>query len=540
MNTLIIDLLIRTSVLLAIALLAVRLLRPQSAAMRHWVLAIAIALAAAQPALRSAIPEWQVPTDVVLSALTWEASSAEIDAASPAFEAGVQPGPAADRRNWGGLVLTVWLAGTSLGAVALLAAIAWLWWHSRRAREAGGCWRAERDAIARRMAVDIAVPIRETRHPALLVTWGAWRPIILVPRGASEWPRERVRLILAHELAHVQRRDWLVQLAAEFARACYWPNPLFWLACRRLRIESEQACDDQVLAQGIAGTSYASHLVDLARSFRAHGRTWLPAPSMAKPSTLERRVVAMLNANINRLPLTRWRRLATAIVLVAAALPVAAASERAAAPGGVLRDPSGRVLPSAAVRLTAIGTDAVHETQTDSSGAFQFGEIADGDYMFSARLPGFLSARQRVRVAPSMPPLNVTLQVGTLKETIMIRSGDRAKPLAASSPRSMPPPPPCGTTEVGGNLKPPMKLRDVRPIYKPELIANNVEGEVLLQALIGVDGKVRGVEVVSAVDLDLEEAAIKAVSQWEFSPTYLNCQTVEVRMFVSARFAIDR
>jgi protein TonB len=83
-------------------------------------------------------------------------------------------------------------------------------------------------------------------------------------------------------------------------------------------------------------------------------------------------------------------------------------------------------------------------------------------------------------------------------------------------------------------------LNDVRPIYKPELAANNVDGDVLLQAVIGVDGKVRGVEVVSAADLDLEEAAIRAVSQWEFSPTYLNCQAVEVRMFVTVSFKIDR
>lgn len=250
----------------------------------------------------------------------------------------------------------------------------------------------------------------------------------------------------------------------------------------------------------------------------------------------------MLNANINRLPITRWRRFATAIVLIAAALPVAAASAGAGAPGGVLRDPSGRVLPGATVRLSAIGQEAIHETQSDSSGAFQFGELADGEYMLSARLPGFQSTRQRVVVSPSMAPLNVTLQVGTLRETITIRSDGSAPqtPTTTKSALKMPVPPKCGTTELGGNLKPPMKLKDVRPVYKSELAANNIEGDVLLQAVIGVDGRVRGVEVVSAANLDLEEAAIRAVSQWEFSPTYLNCQAIEVRMFVTASFKIDR
>lgn len=535
-----IDALLRTAIILSLGLLALRLLRPQSAELRHWVIAIAIALAAAQPALRSAMPEWRVnTTNIVLGALVSDAADAT---AGVSIETAFAPMPGR-AFDWAGMLIAIWLAGAVLAIAAMVAAIAWLMWHSMRATTPATLWLEERDAIAASMGLKCVVSIRETRHPALLVTWGSWRPAILLPRGASEWSRDRVRLVLAHELAHVERRDWLVQLGAELARACYWPNPLFWLACRRLRAESEQACDDRVLAHGITGANYASHLVDLARSFRAHGRTWLPAPSMASPSTLERRVVAMLNANINRLPITRWRRFATALVLIAAALPVAAASSGAGAPGGVLRDPSGRVLPAATVRLSAIGQDAIHETQTDASGAFQFGELPDGEYMLSARLPGFQSTRQRVRVTSSMTPLNVTMQVGTLRETITIRSDGSTPQAAATSTKSAlptPAPPKCGTTEVGGNLKPPMKLKDVRPVYKPELAANNVEGDVLLQAIIGVDGRVRGVEVVSATNLDLEESAIRAVSQWEFSPTYLNCQAIEVRMFVTASFKIDR
>ena len=161
----------------------------------------------------------------------------------------------------------------------------------------------------------------------------------------------------------------------------------------------------------------------------------------------------MLNANINRLPITRWRRFATAIVLIAAALPVAAASAGAGAPGGVLRDPSGRVLPGATVRLSAIGQEAIHETQSDSSGSFQFGELADGEYMLSARLPGFQSSRQRVVVSPSMAPLNVTLQVGTLRETITIRSNDSAQTATVTkSARPMP-----------GARRPPARRRSPSP-----------------------------------------------------------------------------
>lgn len=213
------------------------------------------------------------------------------------------------------------------------------------------------------------------------------------------------------------------------------------------------------------------------------------------------------------------------------------------APSGILRDPSGRVLPGAVVRLAAIGSDAVYETTSGPDGAFQFGEIPDGDYMMSARLPGFLGSRQRIRVMAATPPMDFTVPVATLHENITIRgaSGSQPTPAGASNaPRPQPTKPACGTTEVGGNLKPPMKLRDVRPRYKQELIDANVSGTVLLHALIDVDGRVRQIEVVSPRNADLEEAAIEAVSQWEFSPTYLNCAPIEVRMFVTANFIVER
>ena len=83
-------------------------------------------------------------------------------------------------------------------------------------------------------------------------------------------------------------------------------------------------------------------------------------------------------------------------------------------------------------------------------------------------------------------------------------------------------------------------MKDVRPRYRQTWVSNNIEGNILMQAIIGIDGKVRNLEVLSPVNADLEEEAIGAVSQWEFSPTYLNCQPIEVRMFVTTSFKIER
>ncbi len=112
-------------------------------------------------------------------------------------------------------------------------------------------------------------------------------------------------------------------MAAELLRAVYWFNPLVWIACRQLRRESEQACDDVVLGVGVEGTEYASTLLDLARAFRQHRRSFFPAPAMARPSSLETRVSAMLNRNLNRTPLTRSTCIAIVIALLVVALPLA-------------------------------------------------------------------------------------------------------------------------------------------------------------------------------------------------------------------------
>lgn len=248
----------------------------------------------------------------------------------------------------------------------------------------------------------------------------------------------------------------------------------------------------------------------------------------------------MLNPQIDRRPVSTLRRCMVTLALLTIAIPIAVAAQALSTTGGRITDPSGLPLPDASVKLQALNSDAAFEARTDASGSFQMADVPAGDYWLSARVPGFSAQRSRVHLnGPAT--LSLQLAVANLRETVTVASGpgsDSNRVVTATRPA--PSAPTCGNTVVGGNLKPPMKLKDVRPRFKQAWIDANQEGSVLLQALIGADGRVKTVEVLSPSQADMEEEAIAAVARWEFSPTYLNCQAIDVKMFVTVSFKIDR
>src|SRR5206468_10016735 len=144
-------------------------------------------------------------------------------------------------------------------------------------------------------------PVRLLRslHEVMPLTFGTLAPTIVLPASAADWTADRRRAVLLHELAHVARRDCLVQRVAALACAVYWPHPGVWFAARRLRIERELACDDRVLGAGAAARDYAGHLLELAHAL---GRAPAPATAlgMARPPQLEHRLLAILDAARNR------------------------------------------------------------------------------------------------------------------------------------------------------------------------------------------------------------------------------------------------
>jgi protein TonB len=90
---------------------------------------------------------------------------------------------------------------------------------------------------------------------------------------------------------------------------------------------------------------------------------------------------------------------------------------------------------------------------------------------------------------------------------------------------------------VGGNISPPAKTRNVDPVYPRVAQSARVSGVVILEAVIGADGRVTEVKVLRSVAL-LDDAAIAAVRQWEYTPTMLNGSPVPVIMTVTVNFQL--
>jgi beta-lactamase regulating signal transducer with metallopeptidase domain/tetratricopeptide (TPR) repeat protein len=135
---------------------------------------------------------------------------------------------------------------------------------------------------------------------ALPITWGWLRAKIALPKDALNWPAERIDAALLHELAHIKRRDFAIQTLSRLTCVFHWYNPLVVRLFRAWKSDAEQACDDLVLRSGYSGERYSDILLEVWRS------ATIPRPqsslglAMVRSSTLEQRVVAILDPERER------------------------------------------------------------------------------------------------------------------------------------------------------------------------------------------------------------------------------------------------
>lgn len=303
------ELFAKSIVILAVALLVDRARSNASAAQRNLVLYVAFGALLLLPATRLFEPRWAVPVVSVMppapvvtlvSAATQTPPEAILPESTSAPREGRWRWP-----DWRVSLLAIWMVGTAL--VLSQRAIA-----SVRLRFLRKSSEALKNELVRQLAdkafseagLERPVDLRVAAGVAVPLTWGTWRPVLVLPVASLEWTDVRVLAALRHEAAHIARADHLVRFFAHLACAFYWLNPLVWLAARQLRIAQEQAADDRVLRAGTAPADYAAQLFDVARALAAPSRVVTGAVAMACPSTLERRMLAIVDGERDRRPLS--------------------------------------------------------------------------------------------------------------------------------------------------------------------------------------------------------------------------------------------
>lgn len=372
------DAAVKGVVVLGLAGAATLLMRRCSAAARHLVWCLAVASLPVLPILSSVSPDWHVlprwmamstdiPGEVSLAAAAEPTAPGEPTATQEAVlpgdranmaEVPIEPAarqptppnvveqPEADRpaatapprppdlapnqagpsravpwQTWG---LLAWLVGTLLTLVPVGLGMLSLWRLRRRAEPiTGGPWISQLHQLTAQLGVSRRMVLLRSNRRSMPMHWGILRPKLLLPAVADRWPDDRRRVVLLHELAHVKRWDCLAQLVTQLACALYWFNPLVWVALRQMHLEREAACDDLILRAGYRPPDYAEHLLQIASGLQADLFATYSAIAMARPSRLESRLRAILDAGRNRRTLTRAAVLVIVTLLAGAVVPVA-------------------------------------------------------------------------------------------------------------------------------------------------------------------------------------------------------------------------
>ncbi|MHB9134687.1 MAG: M56 family metallopeptidase [Armatimonadota bacterium] len=385
------DILLKSAVLLALADITTLACWRASAAQRHLIWTLAVIGVLLLPVLSAILPAWhvvrlpelrlssadtrvptplpsvvpstdtasQIPSHLAPSTPTVSTpatvvvtSDAPARPAAPEIAVSAPPSP---RLPWYLWVTLAWGIGTAMILV----------WHGYgyvvtrrmliRTRPASAEWISLLTEVAGKQRVRVLM----SDAIAMPSVVGLIKPTMLLPAQAEDWSEERRRVVLLHELAHLQRHDLLSHLLAQIACAVYWLNPLIWFTAHRMRIEREIACDDAVLGTDIRASDYATHLLAVA-SMLPEGRCAPVAGiAMAWSSKVGRRIKGVLDGRRNRRRVS-WLAV---MVLLLLGLPVLVTLAIAQGPTGRPKPPTSTSIPfpeSTYTRLGVISRDGQH------------------------------------------------------------------------------------------------------------------------------------------------------------------------------------
>lgn len=574
------SLLIRATVILVTGLGAVVVSRGASASTRSLWLAVTFGALLLFPIATATLPPARlvVPMPAATPPAFRQASAPAHRAPSTELVRPAGPHAAApvSLREW---LAGVWLIGVALSTLPFGLAVA----AARRLRRGGTSWLRGARALDEHLEGSPRRSLEIIRVSALRVpcTIGFLRPVIAFPADAEAWDDEDIRRVLIHEYEHVRRGDWLIFLAARLACSLYWFHPLAWLALRRLRVETERACDDEVVRSADA-PAYAEQLVTLAT--RLSKGAAAPALSIAGSSELTARVSSILDGKRRRAPTTRGSRwLTTACgcamagaIAVAQLAPTQATQRDSTGLGrilppeqgdmgaeaehggarlsGVLYDPFGQPLGGVTLGIESLqfgdppipprSTPFFRAKETDANGRFTFERVPPGLYGLAAPATDFVPGEQIVlhvdeqvtrdihmRIEPATATVTVCRDCPSRTSTFELPESirqefERDEQIALSAPVAAPEP---VTNVLTGEVVAPFPV---------SLLGRSLEGHVVVEGVIGSSGVGRAMRVTSETHATLGVAAMEVLASERWKPAFVRGVAVDAPFRVEVHFIL--
>ena len=332
--------------------------------------------------------------------------------------------------------------------------------------------------LAGRLGLTTSVQLFESWSIEVPAVIGWLRPAIVVPVSAlAGLSPSHFEAILAHELAHVRRRDYLVNIVQRVVETLLFYHPAVWWVSGWIRREREHCCDD--LAASVCGdrVGYARALRAL-EELRVHApalamgagggellvrikrlvdRTPVPTPGWPGGVAMIVPLVAFFTVgsfagghavSALSLPAVEIPRIEMTVPVVPPAefrvISAVASTASAARPArrlaaqpigevsGTVTDPSGGVIPGATVFLKSRTSSEGKTTVTNATGSFVFVDVPAGDYDLDVTLPGFRRNQRAVQVASGQRlTTRIQLQLGSIAEEITV-TGRQGEPITPS------------------------------------------------------------------------------------------------------------
>ena len=410
------------------------------------------------------------------------------------------------------------------------------------------------------------------------VTFGILKPLVLLPDVMRNQPPEIQRAVIGHELLHVKRRDWAWLIAEEIAVCLFWFHPASWWLASRIQCAREEVVDELAILVTGRRKTYVEALLAFADTTSV-----VPTAAFARRRHLLRRIALVSKEDVmssrrivvtcaamalivglgswyavSAFPLRRSDQTTPAASFDAGPLELKARavtpenpvprrvhyeapvvpdsidSVRADVGIRVTLDDVGRVAEARAVSLSAalpdlsfeasmvdLGNRGIRTLEGTAKGARGL-DAGNARQAIEALIDSALTSVRQWRYDPPYEaPLSFTVDIRFARgpEVMEFKPRQEGDPL-----------------RVGGTIKAPSKIKDVRPVYPPIAREAGVAGVVIIEVRIGTDGRVEEGHVLKSIPL-LDQAALDAVKQWEFVPTLMNGAPVPIMMTVTVNFS---